>query len=334
MVARKTKRMEEVTDDQWNLVNKQNKSLVEEFIDYCVTVDRSPQTIIGYTSDLRILMNWLREYCDNKEFFDINKRDVSKFQNWCIKQGLSPSRIRRLKSSASSCANYIENMMDEDYPHFRNIINKIPAPNLSFVREKTILSEDQINDLMNSLVESGNIQHACFVAVLAASGMRKSEIVQCDMNWFFGEPNIVEGMYISPQIRTKGKGVGGKKLNKYVICAIADKYLKMWEEERKRLGIEHESLFVTKRNGIWERIQITTVDSWMRTFTIMTNIDIYCHSFRHYSGTWLKRNGVELSQIRDFFGHEDSSTTEIYIDIGKEENLKGMLKFLEQDDDE
>jgi len=53
--------------------------------------------------------------------------------------------------------------------------------------------------------------------------------------------------------------------------------------------------------------------------------------FRHYSATWLKRHSVSIDQIRDFMGHNDSSTSEIYVDIGKEENLSGMLSFLNND---
>jgi len=161
--------------------------------------------------------------------------------------------------------------------------------------------------------------------------MRKSEIIQAKVDWYFGNPPIYEGMYVSPEIRTKGKGVQGKKMKKYTICSIADKYLNLWLEQRKELGIESDSLFVIKRLGQWEGIKESTVDSWMRLFTSLTSIDNYCHMFRHYSATWLKRHSVSIDQIRDFMGHNDSSTSEIYVDIGKEENLSGMLSFLNND---
>lgn len=132
-------------------------------------------------------MVWIKNHLKNKNFTNIHKRDVIKFQNWCIKEGMSPARIRRLRSAASSLSNYIENMLDDLYPHFRNVINKIPAPTLVPVREKTILTDEQIDKLLVDLVEQKKYQHACLVAILAGSGMRKSEVIQCDIDWFVGD---------------------------------------------------------------------------------------------------------------------------------------------------
>jgi len=332
-MARKTKRMESTTEEQWLSCNKDNIDLVNEFLDYCRSVDRSPKTIVGYKSDLHIVIIYFKDNLKDKNFTDITKRDVIKFQSWCINQEMSPSRIRRLRSACSSISNYIENMLDAEFKDFRNIINKIPSPSLSNVREKTIMTEKQIEDLLDTLVANKDYQRACFVAILAGSGMRKSEIIQAKVSWYVGNPVIYEGMYVSPEIRTKGKGVQGKKLKKYTICSIVDKYLKLWIEQRKELGIESDNLFVINRFGSREGIKDSTVDSWMRTFTTITGIDNYCHMYRHYSATWLKRHNVSIDQIRDYMGHNDSSTSEIYVDIGKEENLSGMLSFMNTEKD-
>jgi integrase/recombinase XerD len=329
-VGRKTKRMKDVSQEEWELVNNENKLLLDDFVEYCQSIDRSPKTIKNYRSDLVIIFNWFKNQAENKEFYGITKKDVSRFQNWCIQQGMSSSRIRRLRSSMSSLSNYIEAMLDDEYPNFRNIINKIPAPSLSYVREKTILTDEQIEDLLKTLVEKQEYQLACFVAVLSASGMRKSEIIQCKTEWFFGEPNIYEGMYVTPEIRCKGRGSAGKKLKKMIIKEVADKYLLLWQKQRKELNIESDYLFVNKIEQGGIGIEEHVVDHWMSIFTKMTGVDNYAHCYRHYSATWLKRNGVAIDVIRDFFGHNDSTTTQIYIDIGAEENLKGMTDFIKK----
>lgn len=323
--------MKDVTDEEWKLVSEENKLLLDDFLMHIEAEDISPTTIRGYKSDLRIVFNWFRQYAKNKEFFDIKKTDVSRFQSWCLGQEMSPARIRRLRSAMSSLSNYIEKMLDEDYPNFRNIINKIKAPTLSFVREKTIFSEEEINDLLDSLVKKGDYQLACLVAVLAGSGMRKSEVIQCKMDWFFGEPTIFEGMYLSPEISTKGRGKLGKRMKKMIIKDITDKYLKLWKNKRDELGIECESLFVSSYKGECIPATGSTIDYWMDKLTKITGVDNYAHCYRHYAATWLKRNGVEIDVIRDFFGHESSETTAIYVDIGSEENLKGMLSFMDRD---
>ena len=331
--TRKTKRLEPITDEEFELVNENNKDLIDDFLMYCESIDRSPKTIEQYRSDLRIWVVWFKNNLKNKDFMNIQKRDVVKFQNWCIKEEMSPARIRGLRSAASSLSNYIENMMDDIAPNFRNIINKIPAPTLTPVREKTILTDEQVEKLLDDLVKMGKIQQACFVAVLAASGMRKSEVIQCHVHWLVGaDVTVYEGMYVSPEIRTKGSGKRGKPLKKYIIQDIAKEYIEMWMKEREKLGIVNNDLFVIKRKSEWGRIKDSTVDSWMDLFSRLTGEICYAHAFRHYSASFLRRNSVSVDVIRDFFGHNDSATTEIYIDIEASENLKGMLNFLKEDE--
>lgn len=331
-MARKTAKRQEVSPESMALINKDNLLLIEEFLEYCESVDRSPKTVEKYRSDLHIAMNWFREHAKNKDFTDITKRDVTKFQSWCLKRDFSPSRIRSLRSAMSSLSNYIETMLDDSFPDFRNIINKIPAPALVAVREKTVLTNEQIDELINKLSERNKTQQKCLIALASASGMRISELIQARVDWFIGDKvRLSDGMYITPEIRTKGSGVLGKRLEKYVIQEIFDEHLNDWIEERNILGIESEYLFVTRSKGEYIQVKDSTINSWLSTCSKLIDEDIYAHCLRHYAATWLKRNGVDTAVIRDFMGHNDSSTTEIYIDIGKEENLKGMLDFMKDD---
>ncbi len=329
MTTRKTKRLTSITDEEFELVNPENIELLDEFIMYCESVDKAKTTVVAYKSSLRIWMVWIKDNLGNKSFLEIQKRDIVRFQSWCLKRDMSPARIRGLRSAASSLNEYIKSM--DIVPNFVNIVNDIPAPSLSAVREKTILSDTQVEELLSELVEQGRYQQACFVAILAASGMRKSEVIQCDVSWLVGDKVVIyEGMYVSAEIRTKGKGKAGKPLKKYIIQDIADKYIKLWMDEREKLGITNDSLFVIKRKGEWGAIKDSTVDSWMDLFSRLTSEVCYAHAFRHYAGTWLKRNGVPIDTIRDFFGHNDSVTTELYIDIDASENLAGMLDFMKK----
>lgn len=328
-MARKTKRQDKLTDEELKLINEDNMELMNDFLDYLQSIDKSMKTINKYKSDLHIVLNWFRIRLKNKLFVDIKKNDVVKFQGWCVKEEMSPARIRSLRSAMSSMSNYIENIRDEEFENFRNIINKIPAPALKPVREKTILTEGQIEKLLKHLIDNNKIQQACCVAIVSASGMRISELIQCKYDWYFGDKVVLsDGMYVSPEIRTKGFGSLGKSLNKFTIKELAEVYLLLWDDKRKELGIENDSLFVVKRNGKYVPAKESTIRSWMDLYTKILEVDVYPHSFRHYTGTWLKKNNVPIDMIRDFFGHNDSSTTEIYIDVEPMDNLKGMLSFM------
>lgn len=47
-MGRKTVYNSNITDN-WNLVSEQNKTLVEDFVKYLKSNDKSPQTILQYT---------------------------------------------------------------------------------------------------------------------------------------------------------------------------------------------------------------------------------------------------------------------------------------------
>lgn len=331
-MPRKTEQHRYWSQEKWDKVNEKNKKLFNDFLRYCRSTDKSPETIDSYESNLHIFFIWMLENADNKSFFDIKKYDIMNFQDWMVNtQNLSSNRVRQLKSTISSMSNFICDMLDEEYPNFKNIVNKIKPPAKQEVREKTVLTNEQIENLLNILVENKKYCQACLVACLAASGVRKGEIIQFKTDFLTDERYDEDtGFYITPEIRCKGAGKKGKRMTRFVIRDIVDPYLKLWLEQRKELGITHDNLFVVNYNG-YQPADKHTVDSWMLTFSKLLKTDVYAHAFRHYAATWLKKNGVEISKIRDFLGHNDSSTTEIYIDIGKEDNLKGMLDFMKKD---
>lgn len=186
----------------------------------------------------------------------------------------------------------------------------------------------QVEKLIEMLIKDKKYQQACFVACLAASGVRKSEILQFKVSFFTENSLDEEGMYHTPKIRTKGHGKLGKPLVKFIIKDIVKHAFDLWIEERKQLGIDTDDLFVVKHKDKWYPAKVSTVNGWMNKFSKIIGEDCYTHAFRHYAATWLKRNGATIDQIKDFLGHNDTSTTQIYIDIDGAENMKGMLSFM------
>ena len=324
-MARKTNRALITTQDEIDRILPENKELMEDFLNYLETTDHSPKSIKVYKSNLNIFFVWLMKNAKNKDFVNIKKRDIMNFQNYLIKQGLSPARIRVLRSSLSSLGNFIECILDEEekWEDFRNVVNKIPAPNLQAVREKTVISDEELEMLLKTLVEKNKIQIACFIAMASYSGARKSELVQYKRS-FFTEENVKNGLYITPEIRTKGKGVAGKKLKKYVL----NYYLKLWDEERERLGVDIDDLFIVKRENGFRPAKSETVTWWMNVCEEILGKPNYCHSYRHFFVSSLRRANVPLDVIKDIVGHASSEVTAIYDDNPKE---NGFLQYFSED---
>ncbi|MEG2289612.1 MAG: site-specific integrase [Clostridium sp.] len=328
-MARKTNRPLVTTKEEINQINEDNKELIDDFLNYLETTDHSPSSIKVYKSNLNIFFVWLMKFAKNKDFVQLKKRDVMNFQNYLIKNQLSPARIRVLRSSVSSLSNFIENILDEEekWEDFRNIINKIPAPNLNPVREKTIMQEEELELLLEKLVENKKYNIACFVAMAAFSGARKSEIVQYKDS-FFTDETFKNGLYVTPEIKTKGRGSLGKPLKKYCLKSRVDKYLNLWREERQRLGVNIDDLFVVKRDGGFRPATSATASCYMKICTELLEKPVYCHSFRHFFVSMLSAQNVPIAVIRDIVGHESSETTQIYDDNPKED---GFMKYFGND---
>ena len=102
-MARKTK-MNKITSPELLLrVNPKNTELLNDFVDYLRSVQRSEQTIKGYVNDIQIAWVWSLKHNDNLFYVDWSKRQIVRYQNWLINENEnSPARIKRLKSSVST----------------------------------------------------------------------------------------------------------------------------------------------------------------------------------------------------------------------------------------
>jgi integrase len=322
-MARKTEQHSIVLPELWNKVLKDNKILLDEFLDYCRGKDMSPATIKGYKNDIEICWVWNLQHNDNIFFIDFTKRSILKYQNWLINtQNLSSNRVRRLKAALSSMSNYIESMLDDLYPNYRNIVNKVPAPVKQEVREKTVLSDEQVDKLLQYLVDNGKYQQACALALAVSSGSRKSELLRFKVNYFI-EENIKYGaLYKTPEkIKTKGRSSKGKMIFRYVLVSKFKPYFDLWMKQREELGIEGEELFWNKRNGIWKKGDVSLLNSWAITFSSILGLDYYWHSTRHYYTTALCQANIPADVIKDIVGWESTEMVSLYNDTEIDEEL-------------
>ena len=153
-MGRKVQHNNIVTDELLKQCNSENIELGKDFLDYLRSVDRSPNTIEAYAHDLNIFWVYLLQHCNNKFFIDLSKRDISKYQSYCLTEyKWSPARMRRVKSTLSSLSNYIENMLDDEYEGFRPIIRKIENPTNEKVFTKTVLEDKEVQKILDYCVE-------------------------------------------------------------------------------------------------------------------------------------------------------------------------------------
>lgn len=326
-MSRKTVYNNLVTQEEWEQVNEENKDLMTEFLEYLSSVGRSKETIFQYSNDLKIAFIWMLKNCKNKHFTEIKKRDVIKFQGYLLNIcGMSGARIRRLRSTLSSFSNYIENFLDDEFEDFRNIINKIEAPALQPVREKTILTFKECEEMADKLIEKGKIQLACFMMVACYSGLRKQELTRLLVKDFTTDVHMSLGnsFYKTSPIKVKGRG---NRVEPKYVWNKADKYLKIWLDYRKQNNIECEYLFCRKDKDSYKQLLVSSVNSFMETLSNDFGLDIYCHNFRHVLISELERAGLPMTVGQFLLGHSNLAVTEIYNDVPKDESMEQFADF-------
>lgn len=302
----------------------ENKLLGADFIEYLQSIDRSPNTIDQYKSDLSIFWVWNLQYNDNKPFVKITKREFARFQNHCLNEWQwSSNRIRRVKSVLSSMSNFIENILDEeeDFAGYRAVIRKIESPVKEEVREKTVFEPEELEQLLNHLVEQKKYMQACVLALAMYSGRRKAELPRFKVS-YFSEDNVIFGsLYKTPEkVKTKGRGSRGKMLDLYVLKKEFDPYLKLWLKYREENGITSEWLFPSSTNPD-EPIKPETLDHWVGTYTKFLGKDFYWHALRHLFCTQCLKKNLPSSVVQEIIGWESADMVNLYNDTSTEETL-------------
>lgn len=322
-MARKTKYNNITTPELLENVNKNNKQLKKEFMDYLKSTQHSDGTIRGYSHDLDIFFVWNLQHNDNKDFVDVTKRNIVAYQNWLIYENEnSPARVKRLKATLSSFSDFIENICDDEYPEFRAIVKKVASPVGAPVREKTVFTKEELNNLLSTLVEQGRFDQACFVSLGMNSGRRKAELLRFKVS-YFDDSNLICGgaLYKTPEtVRTKGRGTNGKQLILYTLAKDFKPYFDMWMKRRKELGIESEWLFPREKNTS-EHMLSSVVDGWSSKFTNICGKDWYVHSLRHYFTTALLDANIPSGIVQSIVGWTSADMVGLYDDRDAEDQF-------------
>ena len=305
-----------------------NITLMNDFLEYLQSIDRSETTRNAYKNDLLIFWVWNLQNNNNKEFVKISKREFAKFQNHCLNVwGWSSNRVRRVKSTISSMSNFIENILDEEpeFEGYRSTIKKIESPVKDVVREKTVFEAEELQKLLDYLVDQKKYMQACMLALAMYSGRRKSELPRFKTSYFDEENVIFGSLYKTPEkVKTKGRGSKGKLLELYVLKKEFDPYLKLWLEERMQLGITSEWLFPLNVNGEWiqeEHIRPETLDNWVYSYTKLLGKDFYWHALRHFFTTQCFKANLPSAVIQEIVGWDSADMVNLYNDTSTEETL-------------
>ena len=322
-MPRHTNRIKITSPEKTTQINKSNIRLKDDFLLYLKSIQRSTGTIAGYDSDLLIVFTYILDNLGNKDFHKLTKRDIISLQNWLVENGNSPARIRRIKSAISSLSNYIETILADDQPEYRDyrpIVRKIESPVNQPVREKTIFTDEQLSTLLDALAENGRYDQACAVALAMFSGRRKSELLRFKADWFTPDNIMYGSLYKTPErVRTKGAG-SGKFIYCYTLAKDFSPYYDRFMEWRTANKIKSPWLFYN-RSTPDQPMNISTLNSWAGHFSDILEVPFYWHALRHYFTTRLAKSGLPDSVIQTVIGWSSADMVRLYDDTSADEQL-------------
>ena len=296
MAGRKTFRKVITRKELKAKIKKDNIKIMERFLKNFAT-KRSPKSVTVYRSNLIIFLTWNLLYNENKLFTDIRKIEYADFFDFCVSElRWNANRYHQCHSSLSSFSAWIENYFDEDYPQFRNLLPKIEKPSKEAIREKTMLKEEDIDKIFSILEEENRTQEQCLLALAISCGARVSELAQFTLSLIDEENTVFDGLFLetTEKIRTKGSGVQGKMLKKYILKDMFLPYYHKWLAERdeiiKKTNQDHDFIFITKDGN---PANADRLRDWISTWGDIIEQPIYPHSLRHYQISLLKRLEID-----------------------------------------
>ena len=321
------------TEELWSQVNKENKNIMEDFLQEYKQRKMSKGTIAGYRNDLRIIMIYILKELGNRCVLDLKKKDFRNLSLYFTEEcEMSAARTNRLKSSINSLLTFCEDDDDYDYEvNYAKKVRGIPKNRVKDDKDDFFFTYDEFIKVRDILVKQEKWQLAVLWSLGFDSAGRKNELFQVKK----------EGLLNS----NKTNVVVGKRGKKFPLVYLdgTKELIRKYLEWRGDDDIE--SLWIKGTGDKKEPISDSSVlyDRIVSISKILSEVrgeecNIFTHTMRHSrleclsQGTDLRlldENGnpkkYPLDQIQVFAHHSSPDTTMGYLRDHSEETINNMF---------
>lgn len=258
--------------------------------------NRSPATIRAYKTDIGQFAGWLNENTYAPTADRVERGDLTDYLAHLGRRGLSGvSRARKL----AALREYFLYMEEH------GLIPKSPAHGVTAPRKernaRAYLRPEEYTRMLS--LAGGNPRDYAILQVFLQTGVRVSEL--CDLR-------LTDVDLVGRSVMVRGKGMVERtvELEKKGIQAI-----KSWVGVRPSVLDDH--LFLNYRGEpITERGVRKLVVKYREQAGITKKVS--CHSLRTTFATYKAEKGVSPFLLKEWLGHSSLSTTQIYVQIGRQ----------------
>lgn len=296
------------------------KALTAYFSTYLpLTCGVSPNTCNSYRDAFKLLLLYFQEEkgvpANSIELRMLNRNLVSDFLDWLEAQRKVSVTTRNQRLAAMKAfAHYVQYRNPEYLENCTDIITMRPKKH-----EKPVipfLTEDELKALLAQPDPSTRhgLRDLTLLSLLYDSGARVQEITDLQLK----DIRLTNPAMVT--LTGKGRKARQVPLMKET-CTLLDTYIRNFDLKSEPLTAP---LFFNKKGEALSRYGITYI---LKKYVSKAELDgsarkISPHGLRHTKAMHLLRAGVNMIYIRDFLGHVDISTTEVYARIDAEMKRK------------
>ncbi|MBR5395569.1 MAG: tyrosine recombinase XerD [Bacteroidaceae bacterium] len=288
-------------------------AILRRYIQY-LRLERSytANTLDAYLKDLQKLLNYYAD--EGIDFRNVTLEQLDHFACALQNLGVGPRSVARILSGVRSFYRFltIEKEVETDPTEL------LESPKIG-KHLPEVLSLPEIDAIEAAIDQSKpeGVRDIAIIEVLFSCGLRISEL--CNLK--ISELYLEEGY-----IRVHGKG---RKERLVPIGDTAINRLRDWFVIRQGFTVkpgEEDYVFVSLRRG--KHLSRISLFVYIKDYAAKAGIrkTISPHTFRHSFATQLLEGGANLRAIQAMLGHEDISTTEIYMHIDKSHLRKEILE--------
>ena len=288
-------------------------SILRRYIQY-LKLERSysKNTLDAYGRDLNKLLTY---YSDNDiDFRKVTLEELDQFAGQLREEGIQARSVARILSGVRSFYHFLtlEKEVESDPTEL------LESPRIGKYLPE-VLSVEEIDNIISviDLSKPEGIRDRAIIEVLYGCGLRISELCNLKISQLYLEDNY---------IRVMGKG---SKERLVPIEGVAVERVREWLALRmshKVKSTEEDYVFVSLKRGC--HLSRISLFIYIKNYAQKAGIrkKISPHTFRHSFATHLLEGGANLRAIQMMLGHEDISTTEIYMHIDRTHLRKEILE--------
>ena len=296
------------------------KALTSYFSTYLpATCGVSPNTCNSYRDAFKLLLLYFQEEkgvpANSIELRMLNRKLVSDFLDWLeVQRKVSVTTRNQRLAAMKAFAHFVQYRNPEYLENCTDIITMRPKKH-----EKPVipfLTEEELKALLAQPDPSTRhgLRDLTLLSVLYDSGARVQEITDLKLK----DIRLTNPAMVT--LTGKGRKARQVPLMKDT-CKLLDTYIRNFNLESEPLT---SPLFFNKKRQALSRYGVTYI---LKKYASQAELDgnakkISPHVLRHTKAMHLLRAGVNMIYIRDFLGHVDISTTEVYARIDAEMKRK------------